>query len=259
MPMIKRLLHPLRLSLGRFVIPPERLQPINPINTLTLFEKVAQFVASEKIEGDYLEFGVFEGWGFSRAFLALKTAFELRRAETSHNSSREDAQERQAIWDNMRFFAFDSFEGLPALEGLDAGGTDFKKGQYAAGVEVFRSKIAGYGVPLDRVKCIPGWFDQTCTPETFAKHKIIKAAVIHIDCDLYSSTKSVLSVLEPVLQDGTIIVFDDWFAFKGNPRRGERRAFNEWTATLEGRYTFTQYHSEGYCRNSFIASQVLAD
>jgi O-methyltransferase len=256
---IKRMMFPLRRSLGRLVIPPERIGRVNPINSMTLLEKVAAFVAAEMVGGDYLEFGVFEGWGFGQAYHALEAAFEVRAEENAHNSSANDAHRRRAIWEGMRFVAFDSFQGLPALAGPDLGSADFRQGQYAAGRDVFLDKVRGHGVPLDRVVCVPGWFDATCTGATLSQHRISKAAVVQVDCDLYSSARSVLSFLEPVLQDGTVLIFDDWFSFRGNPRRGEQRAFAEWQEALRGRYTFAEYHREGYSRNSFIASRVLDD
>jgi hypothetical protein len=30
-----------------------------------------------------------------------------------------------------------------------------------------------------------------------------------------------------LLQKGTVVVFDDWFCFHGDPARGQRRAFSE--------------------------------
>ena len=53
------------------------------------------------------------------------------------------------------------------------------------------------------------------------------AAVIYIDCDLYSSTVPILEFCKPFLQLGTIIVFDDWFCFHGLNNKGERLAFSE--------------------------------
>ncbi len=166
-----------------------------------------------------------------------------------------DARERQEIWDRMRFFAFDSFEGLPELEGIDKDNRDFSKGQYAAGVDEVRRNLVRAGVPEDRVVFVSGWFDETCTPATIEKHNIRKAAVIWVDCDLYHSAKSVLNFVTPLVQDGTVIVFDDWYSFRGNPRRGEQRAFSEWRETLNG-YTFAEYQKEGPWRVAYLVSSV---
>jgi len=37
----------------------------------------------------------------------------------------------------------------------------------------------------------------------------------------------VLEFALPFLTRGTVLVFDDWFCFCGDPERGERRAFRE--------------------------------
>ena len=59
------------------------------------------------------------------------------------------------------------------------------------------------------------------------KYGIKKLAFVHIDCDFYSSTKLVLDYIKPYLQNGTIILFDDWHTFKGNYEYGEKKAFEE--------------------------------
>ena len=56
-----------------------------------------------------------------------------------------------------------------------------------------------------------------------------------------------------LIQDGTVLIFDDWFAFRGNPRRGEQRAFAEWCATVRD-FDFVEFHQEGVWRKSFIAA-----
>ena len=57
-----------------------------------------------------------------------------------------------------------------------------------------------------------------------------KAAIAWVDCDLYSSCLQVLNFLTNYVQYGTLICFDDWFRYKGDPNAGEQRAFREWLA-----------------------------
>lgn len=221
----------------------------------SLIDKAARFVACEMVEGDYVEFGVYQGGSFVAAYHALRNAFAKRIKHAGDNSRDPQSQERQRIWDNMRFIGFDSFEGLPELKGIDTDTKDFKKGQYAFGLDAFRKRISQDGVPLSSTVLIPGWFCDTCTEETRKKHQIDKAAVIWIDGDLYESAVDALKFCTPLLQDGTVIIFDDWYAFRGSPYRGEQRAFAEWTANLS-EFTVREYQKEGVWRNSFIVSKV---
>ena len=46
--------------------------------------------------------------------------------------------------------------------------------------------------------------------------------------NLYSSTKQALDFLTDYLADGAILVFDDWYCFKGYPHLGEEGACNAW-------------------------------
>ncbi len=49
-----------------------------------------------------------------------------------------------------------------------------------------------------------------------------------MDCDLYSSTRTVLELAAPQLRSGSIVVFDDLLAFPGYEDH-ELRAFEEFT------------------------------
>lgn len=57
--------------------------------------------------------------------------------------------------------------------------------------------------------------------------EIPSIALLHVDCDLYESTRDALAGVAPALQDGAMLLFDDWFHYKGRPDRGEARAFGE--------------------------------
>ena len=53
-------------------------------------------------------------------------------------------------------------------------------------------------------------------------------SVVHIDVDLYSSCKTVLEFLTDKLQDGTLLIFDDYYCYRGNPKYGVPKAISEW-------------------------------
>ena len=53
-----------------------------------------------------------------------------------------------------------------------------------------------------------------------------KAALISVDCDLYSSTRTALRILAPIIKDGTILVFDELLGYPGYEQH-EIKAFEE--------------------------------
>ena len=37
-----------------------------------------------------------------------------------------------------------------------------------------------------------------------------------------------LKFITPLLQNGTVIIFDDWFTYKGMKNKGQQKAVDEW-------------------------------
>jgi hypothetical protein len=87
---------------------------------------------------------------------------------------------------------FDSFEGFPERwHSLPAGSMTLN------------------GIPPEtrpNVQLHKGWFEDTIP--VFLKEHRENAAILHIDCDLYSSTETVFREFEPRIKAGTVIVFD---------------------------------------------------
>lgn len=109
---------------------------------------------------------------------------------------------------------FDSFQGLPE---------DWRPG-FPAG------HFGEYEEPRDIAGAtfVPGWFKDTVTGYDWDGFKI---RLVHIDCDLYSSTKTVLDSIGPALREGTILVFDEFHGYTDDHQGempGEQRAFREW-------------------------------
>ena len=126
---------------------------------------------------------------------------------------------------------FDSFAGLPAhdeVHGTNIFGkrVTFAEGEYRGSLEEVRRNIDRLGA-LPSCRLVPGWFDDTLP--SFAE----PIAVVYLDVDLASSTRTCLRYLYPRLsvggtlfsQDGhlplVLDVFDDddfWRAEVGCPK-----------------------------------------
>jgi len=113
---------------------------------------------------------------------------------------------------NKVIYGFDSFLGLP-----ETWRDGYEKGTYNTN-GIFPSVNSNVGL-------IKGWFNETL-------HKFInsinkKVSFIHIDCNLYSSTKYVLNTLKNHLDNQCIIVFDKFVNYPGYDTNGELKAFYE--------------------------------
>jgi hypothetical protein len=135
---------------------------------------------------------------------------------------------------------FDSFEGLPE------DWTHFqKKGRFS------RGGALPDGLPSN-VKLVKGWFSETLP--SFLKQHAEPAAFIHVDCDLYSSTKTVLTELRDRIQKGTVIVFDEFFNYPGW-RNHEFKAFNEFIEEHQIKYQFIGFASS-VCSVAVLISDI---
>ena len=76
---------------------------------------------------------------------------------------------------------------------------------------------------------------------------------MHIDCDLYSSTKDILDALGKQLVCGSIIVFDEFFNYPGWTQH-EFKAFMEFIES--GKRTF-EYIGYVY-KHSQVAIRILS-
>lgn len=196
-----------------------------------MIETAFGFAFNNRVIGDYLEFGVYQGRTFSDAW---------------------EAARRYGLSD-MRFHAFDSFQGLPD-PGLEDEGGGFSGGQFRCERAKFESSLRRRKVDMSRVGIHQGMFNETLTERTSLQRLGIRqASIVWIDCDLYASTVPVLRALTDVLVDGTILVFDDWFCFNGRPDRGEQRACAEWLEA-NPRIRLVEYQKFHWAGASFIVN-----
>ena len=220
--------------------------------------KAAKFVVNECIVGDYYEFGVYEGSFFYGAIAQLLNYSKRRLSSSSKLGRNKDAdQKRLKIMNETIFHAFDSFEGLPELGNEDKYSEDFMTGQFACSEETFLKNGKNLGAPMNRIKTHKGWYKDTCTAKYANSRLSKKASIIMLDCDLYSSAKDAFQLISALIQDGTILIIDDWFSNKGSPFHGVQKAFYEWTAkeNIKGEYHFSEYQRESWKRISFIANK----
>lgn len=124
-------------------------------------------------------------------------------------------------------YGFDSFEGIPEYwNGNPVGAFSQKKLPR---------------VP-DNVTFEIGLFDETL-PRFLANHSE-PVSFLHVDCDLYSSTVTIFAALGSRLQEGAVVLFDEYYNFP-RWREHEFKAFQEFVATSGIEYEYIGWSATG--------------
>jgi hypothetical protein len=140
-------------------------------------------------EGMLLEFGVYKGASINRFAAALKAKNDTRP-----------------------IFGFDSFEGLSE---------EWSGHHRGAGGFSLDGKLPEVA---ENVRLVKGWIDETLPPFLDTNPRPI--ALLHIDTDTYSPAKTILSLCRDRLTPGSIVLFDEMFAYPGWANH-EFKALNE--------------------------------
>lgn len=192
--------------------PPATYTPPRAADTWgRMFGTVLDFVFASRLDGDIYEFGTLNG--YTARHLAIGLADKSRKMAA-------------------RLHLFDTFTGFPELtSSVDKTSYETASGWIKGGCHAVPGaaqrveRMLGMFLPRERFTINVGTFADTLTQEAASR----KAALVHIDCDLYESTKLVFDRLLDfnAIQDGTVLVFDDFNCARANPEFGERRAMHE--------------------------------
>ena len=126
--------------------------------------------------GDYLEFGVYEG----DSTLAFDKALKKLNLEQ-----------------NVNFYLFDSFVGLPEIKNNKDKNENWSKGMFTVnGLNNFKKMIKKKGISTNKLHLIDGFYEKSLKNLSLD----LKPGIINIDCDYYSSTVSVLDYLKKIIR-----------------------------------------------------------
>ncbi len=157
--------------------------------------------ANNRLPYTYFEFGCHSGRTFSTAINAVNY-LKMK---------------------NFEFHAFDSFGGLPATSKDDG---YFKEGTFNTSDKDFINIVKRRtGMRLTDNYIHKGFYSESLTKEL--QKELPKAGVIYVDVDLYSSTLELFEFMEPLLCDGSLVLFDDWYCFPFGSEGGEGLAMKE--------------------------------
>jgi O-methyltransferase len=170
----------------------------------------ARYLVANKIQGDFVECGVWRGGSMMAAILAL-----LETGDTSRS-----------------MHLFDTYEGMPpptakdtVYSGEQAGEilarTEKKEGPGIwafASIEDVQRNVRSTGYPDSKLHFVKGRVEETIPAR--APQEI---ALLRLDTDWYESTKHELTHLFPRLRKGGVLIIDDYGHW-----RGARQAVDEY-------------------------------
>lgn len=143
-----------------------------------------------KIEGDFVETGVWKGGSVILAYNLYKQSDQKRKV-----------------------YVYDSFEGLPKPNAekypIDSGDIHWSLKDLAVSIEEVKENFKIFGDIDESVVFVKGWFR-----DTMPVNNIEKISILRLDGDMYESTIDVLDYLYPKLSIGGFCIIDD-FAHKG--------------------------------------------
>lgn len=204
------------------------------------FQRACEYIGLHNIAGNFVEFGTY--YGYTAKIMAdFLSLFNMKHS----------------------LYLFDSFEGLPEIASADILSYEVSvrkvwlKGDLTTNpaikwlLERALSKI----LSPERVHVIKGFFSDTLSSHLPNE----PIALLHLDCDLYSSSYEVLQAVlsRGLLQDGTIMMCDDFGSNRAHPHMGQRRAVSEAFAA-QTRYSYSSFFTYGWGSEAFFIHDMNA-
>ena len=176
------------------------------LSKYTAIKKAMFMNYADNTLGDYLEFGVFTGNSFNFAMKIDKKMSRIFQGKI-----------------DTQFVGFDSFDGFGEIKPDDEHHS-FKNDTFKVNKKKVIKNIEK-NAKDQKFKLVEGFYQTTIENKKTSNYGINRSRIIMIDCDLKESTTLALNFSKPSLQEGTIIIFDDFNFYKGNRDKGEYCAF----------------------------------
>jgi len=147
----------------------------------------------------------------------------------------------------IHFFGYDSFEGFGNISEIDKHKfyTDIN---FETSYKKTKQRILKL-VDESKFSLVKGFFEDSlssmCTK---------KARIVFIDSDTYNSAKAALNFLKQSIQEGTIIILDDYFSYKGSLNKGVAGATYEFMKKMK--IEFRELASYGMGGKIVIISKI---
>jgi len=183
------------------------------------------YVITNQIRGGYYEFGVYRGDTFRESYHIYQGySMWVQSQLVSPENWRREVANNYADFQH-HFYAFDTFKGMPENK---EGNVAFAEATFYCSLDEFTNLNESEGIFAgNQIQYLAGTFDDIKAQRSPELDNMQPAAIVNLDCDLYASAESALSLIQPKLVQGTVLLADDWNTFSADRGNGERRAVAE--------------------------------
>lgn len=131
-----------------------------------------------------------------------------------------------------KVYGFDTFNGIPEHDRTDLDeknlAPDLYPGSFRGGtkIDVEKSILKNTDFPSKDLHLVEGDFRNSLINLKHEPESIFPL-VFNVDCDIYSFSKSAFEWIADNAQDGSWLLCDDYWLFRGHPNYGQRKALAE--------------------------------
>jgi len=228
-PILKEPFVELRLGLGNKKQEILYSQTFRQSEKYKFFQRAFDFIYSNKISGDYFEFG-------------------SHRARTFRFALRESIVRNI----KMNFFSFDSFQGLPDHKNNKLQNEWHMPGLLSTSEKEFKRLVLPFS-KYRKIKCIKGFYKDSLNNVLYKnfKNNKVTASFINIDCDLENSVRDSLDFSLKFIRNGTILYIDDYYnTYYGDPRRGIPKITK--SLLKKHKIKYEDWYQSSSCGRSFL-------
>ena len=202
-----------------------RIKNLKQYKFLSYWNNHFNHLSANDVKGDIVECGV--GNGETLSYMLFNLIYNKKHS-------------------NRKYIGFDSFEGFPEPSDEDKSPRNPEKGDWNHTNEKFViSNLNDLGFEekdFKKIKFIKGFFERTFQQE---KDNIKTISLLHIDCDLYSSTKISLETWFDKVEKNGLIVFDEYLN-SAYQFPGALKAIDEFLGTNKSQIKICPYTKQYY-------------
>lgn len=179
----------------------------------------------------YFEFGTGRGISLKKYLVALKRICAVKNLDI----------------EDFNVILFDSFLGLPSQKEIQKDENPAWSEGYFMGTRKHIESIVDRTLKgkKPKIKFVEGFYETSLTDTLRKELSLSPPSLVNVDVDLYSSTKTLLNWIRPILQNGTVFHFDDVYEYLGSPFRGELAAIREFNEEYNFKDILTPFRNFG--------------